>query len=130
MTDKQRADIARLREKGMQLSAIAKKLDLPIGTVKTAVYRYPSSKAAKDSGCLQCGKAVMQTPHRKEKKFCCDACRMKWWNTHQDQVNRKAVYHFTCASCGKFFDSYGNSHRKYCCTACYNAYRSKEAAHE
>lgn len=129
MTDNQRAEIARLRNKGMQLSEIAEKLHLPIGTVKTAVYRNPCSIAA-NTGCLQCGKPVKQQAHRKEKKFCCDACRMKWWNTHQDQVQRKAVYHFTCAVCGKEFDCYGNANRKYCSAACYNASRNPEAAHE
>ena len=129
MTDTQRKEIARLRDQGMALAEIAETLDLPIGTVKTAVYRNPGSMPA-DNGCLQCGKPVKQTAHRKEKKFCCDACRMKWWNTHPETVCRKAVYHFTCAFCGKAFDSYGNAQRKYCCRACYYAARNTEVSHD
>ena len=129
MTDTQRKEIARLRSQGMALAEIAETLDLPIGTVKTAVYRNPGSTPA-DNGCLQCGKPVKQAAHRKEKKFCCDACRMKWWNTHPETVCRKAVYHFTCAFCGKAFDSYGNAQRKYCCRACYYAARNAEVSHD
>lgn len=129
MTDMQRKEIARLRRRGMALAEIAETLNLPIGTVKTAVYRNPGSMPA-ENGCLQCGKPVKRTEHRKEKKFCCDACRMKWWNTHPEHVHRKAIYHFTCAGCGKPFDCYGNAQRKYCCRACYYTARNAEASHD
>lgn len=45
--------------------------------------------------------------------------RQSWWNAHPELVNRKAVYEFTCAYCGKRFSAYGNAHRKYCCHDCY-----------
>ncbi len=58
-------------------------------------------------------------------KFCSDKCRMAWWKAHPDQLNRKAIYHMVCAHCGQPFDSYGNSHRKYCSRACYDAVRCR-----
>ena len=64
--------------------------------------------------CNCCGKPVAQNPGRKEKKFCSDACRTRWWNSHLDLVKRKAIYHFTCPTCGREFTAYGNAHRKYC----------------
>ena len=73
--------------------------------------------------CEQCGKPIEQNPGRKRKRFCCDACRNKWWNAHLNLVKRKAVYTFTCPACGKEFTVYGNSHRKFCSHACYIAYR-------
>jgi hypothetical protein len=42
-----------------------------------------------------------------------------WWNSHQDTVKKKAVYHLICTTCSKPFDSYGNKNRRYCCHACY-----------
>jgi hypothetical protein len=60
-----------------------------------------------------------KTPAGRRKKFCSDECRVKWWNAHQNQVSRKAVYEFTCAYCGKSFTVYGNNHRKYCSHDCY-----------
>lgn len=72
-----------------------------------------------------CGAALMQIPHRKPKKFCSDKCRMAWWNSHQELVNRKAIYHLACAHCGQSFDSYGNKNRKYCSRRCYDDARRK-----
>ena len=51
--------------------------------------------------------------------FLPDKCRMQWWKAHIKEVNRKAVYDFTCACCGQQFQAYGNDHRKYCSRACY-----------
>ena len=53
------------------------------------------------------------------RKFCSDACRTAWWNSHPDCVDRKAVYAYTCAHCGKPFTAYGNKERKYCSRNCY-----------
>lgn len=65
----------------------------------------------------------MQVFGRKEKRFCSDKCRNKWWNTHLDKVNRRANYDFVCAYCKKPFISYGNKNRKYCSHECYIADR-------
>ncbi len=73
--------------------------------------------------CLCCGKEVAQTPGRKEKKFCSDRCRNKWWNSHLDRVKRKANYEFICPQCRKPFTAYGNAKRKYCSHECYIAHR-------
>lgn len=69
--------------------------------------------------CLCCGKEVVQPRGRKEKKFCSDKCRNKWWNSNLDKVNRKANYEFICPHCKKLFSAYGNKNRKYCSHACY-----------
>ena len=61
-----------------------------------------------------CGKEVVQPGGRKEKKFCSDKCRNKWWNSNLDKVNRKANYEFICPHCKKPFSAYGNKNRKYC----------------
>lgn len=83
-----------------------------------------AQSGGQDSGavCEQCGKPIEQNPGRKRKRFCCDACRNKWWNAHLELVKRKAVYTYTCPACGKKFTVYGNSHRKFCSHACYIAY--------
>jgi hypothetical protein len=80
--------------------------------------------------CKQCGKLIKIIPKRKPKIFCSDECRAEWWNTHPENVQRKAVYHFTCAHCGKPFTAYGNKGRKYCCHQCYIADRFGGDRHE
>ena len=69
--------------------------------------------------CRYCGAPITQTPGRKEKKFCSDRCRNRWWNEHLDLVDRRANYEFVCQTCGKPFTAYGNAHRKYCSRDCY-----------
>ncbi len=125
MTDAQRSAIAEYRRGGYGYKKISQLTGVCESTVKTYCRRNGlTGTAAEAPGratgrpCLCCGKPVIQYPGRKEKKFCSDACRKRWWNTHLDQVERRAFYSFTCADCGKPFESYGNSHRKYCSRAC------------
>ena len=73
--------------------------------------------------CENCGVAIQQYAGRKQKRFCCSACRYEWWNSHLDQVNRKAYYEITCQHCGKVITVYGDSRRKYCSHECYIAAR-------
>ena len=67
--------------------------------------------------------AIVQTPGRKRKRFCSDACRNAWWNAHLSLVKRKAVRTVVCAGCGQPFEAYGRTPRKYCSHACYVAHR-------
>ena len=102
---------------------IAAQLQISINTVKSFCRRHSLAARTDGAVCEQCVKPIAQNPGRKRKRFCCDACRNKWWNAHLNLVKRKAVYTFTCPACGKEFTVYGNSHRKFCSHACYIAYR-------
>ena len=113
--------INNMRLEGHGPSVIAAKLGLSAGTVRSHIHRHPSIPGAK--ACKNCGRPLMQPKGRREKKFCSDACRMAWWNSHQADVGRKAYYNLVCHHCGKEFESYGNKNRKYCCRACYVASR-------
>jgi endogenous inhibitor of DNA gyrase (YacG/DUF329 family) len=120
MTNDEKAQVAVLKDKGWGATRIARELGLSENTVKSYLRRHATPvTTSKVHLCPCCGKPVKQTPHRKEKKFCSDACRMKWWNSHQDQIHRKALYEYTCPQCGKSFMAYGNSNRKYCSHTCY-----------
>lgn len=121
MTSEEKDRIANLREKGLGYKAIAAQLGLSANSVKSYCKRNDMAGASdkETHTCVCCGIPVIQHPGRKEKKFCSDRCRMKWWNAHLDQVNRKANYEITCRFCGKQFVSYGNAHRVYCSHECY-----------
>lgn len=80
--------------------------------------------------CRNCLAPLEQTPHKRKRMFCSDACRMAWWNAHPESVQRKAYYTLTCRHCGKQFESYGNSHRVFCSRDCYLKFRRKETDHE
>lgn len=124
MTDEQKMQITSLREEGNGYKKIAQILGVSTNTVKSFCQRKNISGAAvpvtgSESQCQCCGKAIKQIHGRKQKKFCSDQCRMKWWNSHLDKVQRKANYDFICPVCKKPFTSYGNANRKYCSHECY-----------
>lgn len=134
MDEMQKNQIAILRHSGFSYQRISNMLGLSINSVKSYCRRHQlggykpnCSNYNVISKCEQCGKPVKQNPGRKAKRFCCDKCRMKWWNSHPDQVNRKAVYEITCMYCGKKFISYGKKDRKYCCHECYIKDRGAKA---
>ena len=124
MTDEQRQQIVELRAAGNGYKKVSQLLGLSENTVKSFCHRRNLGKVivqphAEIEICKCCGNPVPQNPGRKQKKFCSDRCRMKWWNSHLDQVKRKANYDYVCPVCQKSFTVYGNSHRKYCSHECY-----------
>lgn len=131
MTEEQKRRIPALRESGQTYKEISEVLGVPVATIKTFCRRNRISaaevKQIKPKGdvkhCLTCGKEIIQLPRRKEKKFCSDKCRMKWWNSHTDQINRRNAHELECPYCHKKFAAYESSGRKYCSHECYIADR-------
>mgnify|MGYP000860860568 CR=1 FL=1 len=128
MNDLQREHIVMLRNSGGSYSEISRALGISINTIKSFCRRNNLGGRASQRSlneniqqiyCKMCGKRLEMKPNRKPKMFCSDACRLAWWKSHPELINRKAVYHFICAYCGKEFDSYGNKKRKYCSHSCY-----------
>jgi len=128
MNQLQKERIIELRSIGVGYRKIANILGLSINTIKSYCRRnklinnLTESKATtivSQAFCKQCGNELFQTPGKKPLKFCCNECRTKWWNTHQDKVNKKAIYSFDCSYCNEPFTAYGNSSRKYCSHECY-----------
>lgn len=130
MTNEQRVAIAEYRKLGYGYKKIGNLTGVCESTIKTFCRRRGLTVTAQDvetesteeiivKTCMCCGKQIIQYPGRKEKKFCSDVCRNKWWNSHLNLVKRKAMYEFTCPTCGKVFFAYGNRNRKYCSHECY-----------
>jgi endogenous inhibitor of DNA gyrase (YacG/DUF329 family) len=135
MTDNQKAQIIKLRTAGNGYGTIAQTLGISLNTVKSFCRRNDINGNIEDkpsvaltgetTACENCGREIYQIAKQKRKRFCCDKCRNTWWNSHLDQVKRKAVYDFKCPYCGKEFHIYGDKRRKYCSHACYIADRFK-----
>ena len=106
-----------LRKQGKKASEIAKTLQISLNTVRSYMRRHPIEND--DHRCKNCDKPIYQPPGRKAKLFCSDKCRMTWWNSHRDAVNKKAYRTFVCEYCGKEFTSYATDTRKYCSRKCY-----------
>lgn len=136
MRQEQKEKIITLRRRGFGYADIERELGISRNTVKSfcrrnglGVIQEHISTEVSDR-CRECGKPLIQKDKQKKRVFCCRECREKWWKAHPDRVNRKAVYSFTCACCGKAFMAYGNSHRKYCCHECYIRDRFGGGRHE
>ena len=102
MTDLQKDQIRFMRLQGIGYVKIGQALGISNNTVRSFCRRNGLDGEAGKSPvrCQQCGKPIKVTPKQKPRKFCSDRCRTIWWNNHLDSVERKAVYHFTCAACG------------------------------
>ena len=126
MTEEQKTAIAAYRRNGCGYKKIGQLLGVSENTVKTYCRRNGLGGTVAQSKingilCRNCGEPVMQIAGKKQKKFCSDACRIKWWNHHTRLRKKNTV----CAHCGKSF--HGRHGQKYCSHACYVAERFGEA---
>ncbi len=131
MNAQEKNEIIKMRKAGYGYSKIADTIGVSKNTVKSFCRRknlsdlvetvpiFPVPDTTIVIPCLHCGKPVIQTPGRKQKKFCNDTCRNRYWNSHLTDVKRKAMYEYVCPSCGRSFFAYGNRNRKYCSHDCY-----------
>ena len=91
MTNAEINYIIRHRKAGKGCAEIARTLGLSANTVKSFCRRnsivpneQESPADSAETKCLQCGKVVIRSPHRKAKRFCSDTCRLAWWHSHRD----------------------------------------------
>ena len=128
MTNEQKEKIIRFRRQGFGYADIGRELGISKDTVKSFCRRnglmVSDGKSVDDKNrCRECGAPLVQQEKKKRRVFCCKSCREKWWTEHADRIDRKAIYEFTCAGCGRSFTAYGNSKRKYCSHGCYISHR-------
>lgn len=136
MTNEQKKRIGELRSTGTSYAKIGETLGISGNTVKTYCRRNHITVKQKSSAdsttpvfCRECGAPLIQEEKQKTRVFCSRACREKWWHSHPEKLNKKAMYNFRCAGCGRLFSSYGNQHRKYCSHDCYITSRFKGGEH-
>lgn len=118
-------EIKKLREKGLGYKKIAVCLNVSANTVKSICRREKLEKLDTEDfdTCKVCGEKLTHLKGKKQKKYCSDVCRMKWWKNNQDKMNRKAFSIHQCKCCKREFTSYSNNKRKYCSHECYIKHR-------
>ena len=119
MTRKQKSEVYHLRIIGVSASDIASQLGLSVNTVRSYFFRHPLERS--QTACPVCGEPIFSLLKRKPRRFCSDACRMKWWNRHPTASH-------ICIFCGKEFKSNGKN-AKYCSRECYYSARRGEPIH-
>jgi len=81
MTDTERSRIVELQHQGYGYKKISAITGLPLNTVKSFCARHHVQiKEMPDSNalCRNCLTPLEQTPHKRKRMFCSDACRMAW----------------------------------------------------
>lgn len=127
MTKEQKILILHYREQHMTYRQIGEKLGLSPDTVKTFCRRNTPredrTEASASSQCRNCGASVHPLPGRRERLFCCPACRTAYWRKH-NLLGKDPRY---CAGCGALLTG-GSASRKYCSHACYIRHRFGSSA--
>lgn len=122
MTSNQERQVLELKREGLGYKRIADATGLKPEMVKSFLRR--KKQSVESLPCEYCGKQVIQTPHRKKKRFCDSRCRSLWWQEHPQEINRKQHQHY-CKWCGAPFQS-PRSTAQYCSRRCYADARRKE----
>lgn len=120
-----------LQANGLGYKKISAVTGLPVNTVKAYCRRHKVNSIVPEEPqafCRGCGKPIKRIPMAKPRQFCSDECRMRFWNSHRDEVRHRAIYSFTCPYCGRGFQSLGNPNRKYCSRECAASGRRKGGA--
>ena len=121
MTAEEIKTIRDLQQRGLGYKKIATLTGVPVNSVKTYCRRHKVDAPPAEEPqafCRGCGKPIQRIPQAKPRLYCSDSCRMRFWNSHRDEVQHKAGSTFTCPYCGREFQSIGNPNRKYCSREC------------
>jgi predicted nucleic acid-binding Zn ribbon protein len=116
MTNKEQ--IIKLKSEGKSYREISSFLSIPLGTVKSTISTASRKGPHK---CLNCGKEIPEVGTKRNKKFCSDKCRLKWWKEHPTTHAKKSRENKVCEYCGREFDAYSHKGARFCSRACYLA---------
>lgn len=136
MTDEEKTRVIDLMQRGNGYNFIAKQLGLNYNTVKSFCNRYKERTECTEIyvevkysnfysvHCKCCGEVFPQDKHRKPQYFCCDKCRMKWWNDHRNELRFRNPQKHICDNCGEIFVN-NRPHTKFCSKECYIAFQRR-----
>ena len=139
MTSEEKSRLSAMRKAGRSYTEIAAELGISKNTIKTFCRRNGLTSEVESAPvevtpaptterlCPHCGKPVIQPQGRKEKKFCSDRCRLRWWNSHPERITHRVVQTKTCLYCGAEFIAHRNERQKYCSRKCYDLARKRAA---
>lgn len=82
MTDSEKQEILKLRNKGKSYRAIASILSVSENTIKSFFKRTKQSRT-----CKNCNQKLELLEKRKPKTFCSDNCRINFWRKNRKSKN-------------------------------------------
>lgn len=113
------ATVERLRREGKGLSDIAQETGISINTIKSHFSRHGIPAPQLIRTCLFCHSEL-----KTSKRFCSDACRAGWYESHRDEEQN--ILH-VCIVCGTLFEP-RPAKQVYCSKQCFynDRYHSKQ----
>ena len=130
LTENEKTRIEELMRQGLKYPTIAKITGIKLSSVRyyCGIADAGDADARKaDAFCKGCGRPLFRKEKSKPRRFCSDACRMKWWNGHRDEVKHKTESRFICEYCGAAFTRPGKTRHRFCSKKCSAEARKKAA---
>lgn len=82
MTTEEKNKIIDLKNKGYGYKKISTELNISIGSIRNVL-----KVSLKLNTCLHCGRKLTFVPGKKKKRFCCNQCRYRYWNSQKKAGN-------------------------------------------
>jgi len=98
MDKAQKDKIIKLRDEGLSYNEISKRLGLSKNSVASVLRR--DLEVEEPDRCECCGKELKQTPGHRQKRFCSERCRKKWWKANKPYIEI-ITKTMVCPCCGK-----------------------------
>lgn len=115
--------IKNLHKRGWSVNKIADSMNLSKNTVKSFLWRLSKEEGEpkkETKNCAYCGAELPYTPGGRERRFCSDKCRTKYWNKERANEPYKCI----CKNCHKEFVSFGNKKKAFCSKECRENFNS------
>ena len=119
MTQLEKQEIIKLKNEGRSYKQISDLTGICVSTIKSLCTRYQTKQNELVYYCKCCGKKLVFTNGKKQKQYCSDTCRMRYWRNNKDKMNIAHTIQVECPVCHRVFTDYETKKRKYCCWSCY-----------
>ncbi len=110
MTEQQIATVVQLRLEGNSSSTIAEATGISVNTIKSYCSRHGIPAPQRVRTCLLCQATITSA-----ERFCSDACRMAWYESHQ---GKEPELLRVCKACGAVFEL-RQQNQEYCSKQCF-----------
>ena len=121
LSDVQKEEILRLSREGKGYKSISKIMGISVNTVASFVKEQNSF-----SHCDMCGKRFPKASGNRIKRFCCRACRARYWSIHYKIKHRPSTKKCVCEECGAEFLNFKSVKRRFCSRFCFQKYESRK----
>ena len=126
MTREQKTQLIQLQRQGFSSHEMADFTGLNANTIRSFFSRQGTvtiESTSRDNVCAFCHAAITNRTLKRDRRFCSDLCRSRWWNAHRAELKTYDQERI-CCYCRRSFQTYGPA--KYCSRECFFLSRRKQ----